>query len=92
MKVVILPRRDYHFRARFIADQLGHTRPSMTQDACVGRYMGRKLVDRRAVEALKEVFGPAELIGDISPLEGKGVGYMWATAPPWEEDRRAAGL
>ncbi|HEY5183159.1 MAG TPA: tyrosine-type recombinase/integrase, partial [Dermatophilaceae bacterium] len=39
--------------ARVIADQLGHARPSMTQDV----YMGRKLVDGRAAEALEDVFG-----------------------------------
>lgn len=56
--------------ARVIADQLGHARPSMTQDV----YMGRKLVDGRAVEALEEAFGRAELIGNTEPLEGKDVG------------------
>ena len=56
--------------ARVIADQLGHARPSMTQDV----YMGRKLVDGRAVEALEEAFGRAELIGNNEPLEGKDVG------------------
>jgi integrase len=56
--------------ARVIADQLGHARPSMTQDV----YMGCKLVDGRAVEALEDVFGRAELSGNIDPLEGKDVG------------------
>jgi hypothetical protein len=42
----------------------------MTQDV----YMGRKLVDGRAAEALEDVFGLAELSGNIDPLEGKGVG------------------
>ena len=56
--------------ARVIADQLGHARPSMTQDV----YMGRKLVDGRAAEALEDVFGLAELSGNTDPLEGKGVG------------------
>ena len=32
-----------------MADQLGHARPSMTQDV----YMGRKAVDPRAVAALE---------------------------------------
>ncbi len=36
--------------ARFIADQLGHARPSI-QDV----YMGRKVVDRRTADALEEV-------------------------------------
>jgi len=36
--------------ARLIADQLGHARPSMTQDV----YMSRRAVDRRAVEALED--------------------------------------
>ncbi len=35
--------------ARLIADQLGHARPSMTQDV----YTGRKAVDPRAAEALE---------------------------------------
>jgi integrase len=56
--------------ARVIADQLGHARPSMTQDV----YMGRKFVDGRAAEALEDVFGRVELRGNIDPLEGKGVG------------------
>jgi len=56
--------------ARVIADQLGHARPSMTQDV----YMGRKLVDGRAVEALEEAFGRAELSLNSEPLERKDVG------------------
>jgi len=36
--------------ARVIADQLGHARPSMTQDV----YMGRKVVDARVAEALED--------------------------------------
>lgn len=35
--------------ARVIADQLGHSRPSMTQDV----YLGRKVVSRRAADALE---------------------------------------
>jgi hypothetical protein len=42
----------------------------MTQDV----YMSRKVVDGRAVEAPEDVFGRAELSGNIDPLEGKGVG------------------
>ena len=56
--------------ARVIADQLGHARPSMTQDV----YMGRKLVDGRAVEALEEAFGRAELSLNSEHLERKDVG------------------
>ncbi|MFI5074101.1 MAG: tyrosine-type recombinase/integrase, partial [Actinomycetales bacterium] len=41
---------DAGLSARLIADQLGHARPSMTQDV----YMGRRAVDRRAVEALED--------------------------------------
>ena len=40
---------DAGLSARLIADQLGHARPSMTQDV----YMGRKAVDVRASEALE---------------------------------------
>ena len=39
--------------ARVIADQLGHVRPSMTQDV----YMGRKVVDARVAEALEDALG-----------------------------------
>jgi len=42
----------------------------MTQDV----YMGRKLVDGRAVEALEEAFGRAKLSGNSEPQEGKDVG------------------
>ena len=35
--------------ARMIADHLGHSRPSMTQDV----YMGRKMVSRQTAEALE---------------------------------------
>lgn len=35
--------------ARVIADQLGHSRPAMTQDV----YLGRKVGSRRAAEALE---------------------------------------
>lgn len=39
--------------ARMIADQLGHSRISMTQDV----YMGRRAVDERAAEALDNLLG-----------------------------------
>jgi integrase len=38
--------------ARQIADQLGHSRPSMTQDV----YMGRKVRNPAAAEALERAF------------------------------------
>jgi integrase len=38
--------------ARVIADQLGHSRPSMTQDV----YLGRKAPGREAVDALNRAF------------------------------------
>lgn len=38
--------------ARTIADQLGHSRPSITQDV----YLGRKIASRDAAEALERVF------------------------------------
>jgi integrase len=44
---------DAGLSARLIADQLGHARPSMTQDV----YMGRKAVDSRAATALERVLG-----------------------------------
>jgi integrase len=39
--------------ALVIADELGHARPSMTQDV----YMGRKVVDPRVAEALEDALG-----------------------------------
>jgi integrase len=54
--------------ARLIADQLGHARPSMTQDV----YMGRKAVDSRAAEALEMALGGAdEPISDAGADEQK---------------------
>ena len=53
--------------ARLVADQLGHSRPSMTQDV----YMGRHSVDSRAATALE-----AEL-WDLLP-EGQFRGKPWA--------------
>lgn len=54
--------------ARLIADQLGHARPSMTQDV----YMSRKAVDSRAAEALEMAFGGAdELIAETRDDEQK---------------------
>ncbi|MEV6227226.1 site-specific integrase [Saccharopolyspora shandongensis] len=38
--------------ARVVADQLGHSRPSMTQDV----YLGRKAVGREAAQALEGAF------------------------------------
>jgi integrase len=43
------------FTAREIADQLGHARPSMTQDV----YMGRKVRNPRAVGALEAMLRQA---------------------------------
>jgi integrase len=39
--------------SRVVADQLGHARPSMTQDV----YLGRKLVSPRVAEALERALG-----------------------------------
>jgi integrase len=39
--------------ARLVADQLGHSRPSMTQDV----YMGRRAVDSQAAQALEAALG-----------------------------------
>ncbi|ADB31176.1 integrase family protein [Kribbella flavida DSM 17836] len=46
---------DGEFTAREIADQLGHARPSMTQDV----YMGRKLRNPRAASAIDAVLRQA---------------------------------
>lgn len=51
--------------ARVIADQLGHARPSMTQDV----YMGRNAVDARVAAALEDALGKTPSIG----LRSKGV-------------------
>lgn len=40
--------------AGLVADQLGHARPSMTQDV----YMGRRAVDSQAAQALEVALGP----------------------------------
>jgi integrase len=40
--------------ARAVADQLGHARPSMTQDV----YLARRMLNPRAAEALERVFEP----------------------------------
>ncbi|RAS68449.1 phage integrase family protein [Lentzea atacamensis] len=42
--------------ARVVADQLGHARPSMTQDT----YLARKAVDRKAAGALERALDRAE--------------------------------
>ena len=54
--------------ARLIADQLGHARPSMTQDV----YLTRRAVDDRAAQALDEA-----LRGALRPerADGKEGGY-----------------
>ena len=43
--------------ARLVADQLGHSRPSMTQDV----YMGRRAVDSQAALALEAALRGAVL-------------------------------
>jgi integrase len=49
--------------ARMIADQLGHARPSMTQDV----YMGRKVVDTRVAAALEDALGKSPSI--VAPVK-----------------------
>ncbi|MFF0338367.1 tyrosine-type recombinase/integrase [Kribbella sp. NPDC004875] len=44
---------DVGHSARQIADQLGHSRVSMTQDT----YLGRKIRNTKAVEAMNKVLG-----------------------------------
>jgi integrase len=44
---------DAGLSARAVADQLGHSRPSMTQDV----YMGRKVIDPAGADALDAAFG-----------------------------------
>jgi integrase len=44
---------DAGLSARMVADQLGHARPSMTQDV----YLGRRTVDRRTADALEGALG-----------------------------------
>lgn len=45
--------------ARLVADQLGHARPSMTQDV----YMGRRTVDSQAALALEAALRDASREG-----------------------------
>jgi integrase len=45
--------------ARLVADQLGHSRPSMTQDV----YMGRRAVDSQAAVALEAALGELAALG-----------------------------
>jgi integrase len=45
--------------SRSVADQLGHARPSMTQDV----YLGRKIADPRVAAALEAALGPDESHG-----------------------------
>jgi len=56
--------------ARVVADQLGHARPSMTQDV----YMGRRAVDPGAVAALEEALGGRQTGLLAEPPEAKN-GY-----------------
>ena len=76
--------------ARVIADQLGHARPSMTQDV----YMGRQAVDARAVAALEEALGHWVAGVPDEPPEAKNgfVGIKWVWRPSAKEDRQPAGL
>ena len=53
--------------ARLVADQLGHSRPSMTQDV----YMGRRAVDSQAALAL-------EVASGTRPGAAKRVAKVWA--------------
>ena len=53
--------------ARLVADQLGHARPSMTQDV----YMGRRAVDSQAAMALEAALRDAL---PVSQFRGKTVG------------------
>jgi Phage integrase family len=50
--------------ARVVADQLGHARPSMTQDV----YLGRKAVSRDAADALEGIVDYES--GDIGGIKG----------------------
>lgn len=49
--------------ARTIADQLGHSRISMTQDV----YMGRRAVDAAAAAALASLFDCADPEENVQP-------------------------
>jgi integrase len=56
--------------ARQIADHLGHSRVSMTQDG----YLGRKIKNPQAVEAMNAVLGEEPTRGSGSEKGGKSVG------------------
>ncbi len=47
---------DADLSARVVADQLGHAKPSMTQDV----YLGRNMIDPRATAALNAMFPPKD--------------------------------
>ena len=53
-----------------IADQLGHSRMSMTQDV----YMGRRAVNSRVAEALDDL----DLLGGVDGADG---GKPWHVSP-----------
>jgi integrase len=55
---------DAALSARLVADQLGHARPSMTQDV----YMGRGAVDSQAAQALELALGADQ----SEPEQGSG--------------------
>jgi integrase len=62
-KTVATMLDDAGLSPRVVADQLGHARPSMTQDV----YMGRGMVNPRAVVALDAELGDLEV-----PVDEKG--------------------
>jgi integrase len=59
--------------ARQVADQLGHTRPSMTQDV----YMSRRVASSRAAEALEQALRDP----DQEENRGQSVGWPRRAAP-----------
>lgn len=60
--------------ARLVADQLGHSRPSMTQDV----YMGRRAVDSQAALALEAALRD---IASVREKGGKSVGKEEGQTP-----------
>ena len=60
--------------ARLVADQLGHSRPSMTQDV----YLARRIVDSQAAEALEAALRD---IGPGTKKGGKSVGKQQGQDP-----------
>ncbi len=74
---------DAALSARLVADQLGHSRPSMTQD-----YMGRRAIDSQAAAALEAALGEVRCRGPaVTGARADGAGNEFARREPipWQD-------